>query len=96
MKQLFIAATFAITSFAGMTQAAEQDIYGCDFAAETAAHSVELKQSGMSIAQLNEMFTQIPDSREKSLYVYFSNIGYQFNDKETAYKTVLETCNNTI
>ena len=87
---LMLGSVFTMSSSA--TDTAESDIYGCDFAAQTAEDSVENKRSGVSLDIMKQLFKNIPDSQNKDMYVYYSKFGYLFDNKKIARNEAFKYC----
>lgn len=97
MKYLSLAAgliLFGSTASASTTTEIEP-LFDCDFAAETAEQSVINKKSGMSLEKMRSLTDEIPSSAIKSIYVYYSELGFQFKDETQAYQHAYESCSQS-
>jgi len=96
MKNLTLAACFlAFGSANASSFTVAESIFDCDYAAEVAEQSVINKQSGISLEKMRKLTDEIPSSAGKTIYVYYSELGYQFDDKELAYQTTYKSCNES-
>jgi len=93
MKYVSLAAgLLLIGSVNASTSTVDEPLFDCDFAAETAKQWVTNKQSGMSLEKMRELTDVIPSSAAKSIYVYYSELGFQFDDKDQAHQSAYKSC----
>lgn len=92
MKKILCTSALLSVAIISSVSFAEYKTLDCEYAAQTAAHSVELKQSGVTLEQFNQSVTSMPNSHNKNLYVFFTNLGYQYKNKQQAYENVYNKC----
>lgn len=95
MKYLSLAASLLLFGSANASTSSitvDESLFECDFAAETAEQSVINKQSGLTLEKLRALTDKIPSSSGKTLYVYYSELGFQFDDKAQAHQFAYNSC----
>ncbi|MCW8929606.1 MAG: hypothetical protein OQL19_05130 [Gammaproteobacteria bacterium] len=95
MKFLSLAASFLLIGSVNASTSVvtvDESLFDCDFAAETAKQSVINKQSGLTLKKMRELTRQIPSSSGKTIYVYYSELGFKFNDKTQAHQFAYKSC----
>ncbi|MCU7798719.1 MAG: hypothetical protein KZQ70_00905 [gamma proteobacterium symbiont of Lucinoma myriamae] len=96
MKHLLfsVALLLSATTNASAVNEAEE-LFDCDFAGETSKQAVINKSQGITLEEMRDLMASIPSSALKSIYAYYTELGYQFDDKQQAYQTAYQSCNNS-
>lgn len=93
MKYLSLAFSLLLISSAhASTTTQDDELFDCNFAADTAEQWSANKQSGMTLEQMRAMTDKIPSSAAKSIYVYYSEFGFKFDDKAQAHQLAYQSC----
>lgn len=93
MKYLSLAAGLLLMGSANAsTSAIDETLYDCDFAAQTAEQWSANKQSGMTLEKMRALTDEIPASAAKTIYVYYSELGFGFDDKNQAHQSAYKSC----
>jgi hypothetical protein len=93
MKKLLLSALFLfLTSTNAYSENAEAELFDCNFATETAEQAVVNKSKGITLEQMREYTAIIPASSLKSVYVFYTELGYKFDDQAQAHEAALNSC----
>lgn len=93
MKTLILLSTLFFTQLTFANNfSVDPEIYDCNYAGQTSADAVSMKNNGMTLKQLDTLLKNIPDSVAKEMYQYYSIIGFQNTNSNKAYNTAYQLC----
>ena len=96
MKHLLFSVTLLLSATTNASTVNEApELFDCDFAGQTAEQAVINKSEGLTLEEMRELTASVPSSALKSVYVYYTELGYKLDDKHLAYQTAFQSCNNS-